>query len=95
MAYYVYILTNRPGGALYIGMTNDIARRVYEHRLGRGSAFARKYNLHKLVYMECHDEPLAAIRREKAMKEWRRAWKIALIEDTNPNWDDLYERINM
>lgn len=95
MTYYVYILANRPGGTLYIGITNDIARRVYEHRLGKGSIFVRKYNLHKLVYMECHNEPLSAIRREKAMKEWKLAWKVALIEENNPNWDDLYERINM
>lgn len=94
MAYYVYIMTNKPKGTLYIGVTNDIARRAYEHKCGRGSDFTRKYNLHRLVFIETHDEVERAIQREKSMKEWKRDWKVALIEEVNPNWDDLYDTLN-
>jgi len=88
--YYVYILTNRKDGTLYIGMTNDLARRVHEHREGLGSGFTREYNLHHLVYFEVFDDPENAILREKRMKKWKRAWKVELIERDNPDWRDLY-----
>ena len=92
--YYVYILASRPRGTLYIGVTNDIARRVWQHRQGTGSRFAAKYGVTRLVHVELHDEILQAIQREKTMKEWPRAWKIRLIEHGNPNWNDLYEQLN-
>jgi putative endonuclease len=90
---WVYIMTNRPGGVLYIGVTSDLVRRVSEHRAGETKSFTQNYWLSRLVYFERHEEILDAIAREKAMKKWRRAWKIALIERENPDWDDLYERI--
>ena len=93
MPYYVYILASRKYGTLYIGVTNDIARRVWEHRQGRGSRFVQKYRVTRLVYVETHGEIARAIQREKTMKEWPRAWKIRLIEGGNPEWEDLYERI--
>ena len=90
---WVYILTNRPNGTLYIGVTNDLARRMWEHRQGTGSAFARKYYLHRLVHAEPHDDIQTAIQRETSLKRWPRAWKLALIETHNPEWADLYEQI--
>ena len=94
MPYYVYILASRKNGTLYIGVTNDIVRRVWEHRQGRGSRFVQKYRVTRLVYVETHSEIARAIQREKTMKEWRRAWKIRLIERGNPDWEDLYDRMN-
>jgi putative endonuclease len=94
MSYYVYILTNHKRGTLYVGVTNDIARRVWEHREHSGSKFTTKYGLSRLVYAETHDEVEEAIRREKALKEWKRAWKIELIESANPEWNDLYAELN-
>ena len=94
MPYTVYILASRKHGTLYIGVTNDIARRVWEHRQGRGSRFVQKYRVTRLVYVETHSEIARAIQREKTMKEWRRAWKIRLIERGNPDWEDLYDRMN-
>lgn len=93
-SYFVYILASRKNGTLYIGVTNDIARRVWEHRQGAGSAFVRKYKVHLFVYAERHDEISRAIQREKTMKEWPRAWKIRTIEALNPEWNDLYEELN-
>ena len=90
---WVYILANRPNGTLYIGVTNDLARRVWEHRQGTGSAFTRKYYLHRLVYAEPHDDIRTAIQRETSLKRWPRAWKLALIETHNPEWADLYGQI--
>jgi putative endonuclease len=86
---WVYIMTNRPYGTLYIGVTSNLAKRVYEHRTGTASAFTHRYNLHRLVYAEHHDEILAAIQREKTMKHWSRAWKLDLIATQNPTWTDL------
>ena len=86
----VYILASRIGGTLYIGVTNDLVRRVYEHREGVADGFTKKYQVHRLVYFEQHSDIEAAIRREKRLKKWNRAWKVRLIEETNPNWDDLY-----
>jgi putative endonuclease len=90
---WVYILTNKPNGVLYIGVTSDIASRMVQHREGRGSAFCRKYGLKTLVYAEEHDDISVAIAREKALKAWKRAWKIELIENANPRWGDLFEVI--
>ncbi len=86
---YTYIMTNKPGGVLYIGVTADLALRVDQHKRGAGSAFCRKYNLTRLVLAEPHDDILSAIAREKALKAWKRAWKIRLIEESNSDWRDL------
>ena len=88
---WTYIVTNKPGGVLYIGVTSDLAARIHQHRISGGSAFCRKYGLKRLVLAERHDTIEQAIAREKAMKAWKREWKIALIESFNPAWDDLYE----
>ncbi|SBV32493.1 Excinuclease ABC, C subunit-like protein [uncultured Sphingopyxis sp.] len=86
---YVYIMTNKRGGVLYIGVTADIAARVFQHKTGQGSAFCRKYGLTMLVLAEEYPTIEEAIAREKAMKAWKRQWKIELIEASNPDWDDL------
>ena len=85
----LYILTNRPDGTLYIGVTGDLPARLAQHLRGDGSAFVRRYNLHRLVYAEVLPDMMTAIAREKAMKAWKRAWKVELIERANPGWDDL------
>ncbi|MEX0853764.1 MAG: GIY-YIG nuclease family protein [Bauldia sp.] len=90
MAYYVYIMTKRRYGTLYIGVTNDIARRAWEHREGLVPGFTKAYGLKLLVLVEEYQWVQDAIHREKRLKHWKRAWKIALIEKANPNWDDLY-----
>ena len=94
MGGWVYIMTNRPFGTLYIGVTSDLAQRVHLHRMGHGSAFCRKHGLDKLVYVEPHATIEEAIAREKAMKAWRRNWKLRRIVDQNPAWRDLYESLN-
>ena len=94
MAYFVYIRTNRKGGTLYIGVTNDLARRGYEHREKMQKGFTEKYNLNRLVYYESYPTAPEAIAREKAMKKWNRAWKIRRIEEMNPDWRDLYSELN-
>ncbi len=91
--YWVYILASRIGGTLYIGVTNNLIRRVYEHRQGLVEGFTKQYGVHRLVYFEQFDDIEQAILREKRLKKWDRAWKIQLIEENNPNWDDLYPRI--
>ncbi len=91
--YYVYILASKIGGTLYIGVTNNLIRRVYEHRQKLAEGFTKRYDVAKLVYYEVHSDVEAAITREKQMKKWNRAWKVRLIEEDNPNWDDLYPRI--
>ncbi|UYO52611.1 GIY-YIG nuclease family protein [Rhodopseudomonas palustris] len=93
MAYYVYLLASRKDGALYVGVTNDLVRRAYEHRTKAVPGFTSKYNIAKLVWFEIHDDPISAITREKEIKKWRRAWKVALIERDNPGWDDLFETV--
>ena len=90
MSAWVYIMSNRKDGVLYIGVTSDLSRRIVQHREGKGSAFCRRYGLTRLVYAEEHDSIGDAIAREKAMKAWKRAWKIELIEGVNPPWDDLF-----
>ena len=92
-SYWVYILASRIGGTLYIGVTNDLVRRVYEHKMGLADGFTKKYGIHRLVYFEQYSDIEAAILREKRLKKWNRAWKIQLIEELNPNWDDLYPQI--
>jgi len=86
----VYILASKRNGTLYIGVTNDLARRVWEHKSDAVAGFTKKYRIHLLVYAEFHETMPEAIRREKQIKEWRRAWKLALIERDNPEWRDLY-----
>lgn len=89
-AYFTYILASQPHGTLYVGMTNGIIRRVAQHRRGEASDFTRRYRVHVLVWFEAFETPREAIRREKAIKEWPREWKINLIERDNPHWIDLY-----
>ena len=91
--YFVYILASRIGGALYIGITNDLVRRVWEHRSGAVEGFTKEYGISRLIYFEPFEEVENAIKREKRLKKWNRAWKIRLIEENNPNWDDLYPAI--
>jgi len=93
MSYWVYILANAPGGTLYVGVTNDLVRRVYEHRQGFANGFTRKYAIKRLIYFEAYDTALAAIQREKNLKHWPREWKIDLIVRDNPSWRDLYDDI--
>ena len=87
-------MTNRPSGTLYVGVTADIARRVWQHREGTGSAFCREHGLTRLVYVERHERIEDAIVREKALKAWRRGWKLDLVGRTNPGWDDLHLTLN-
>ena len=90
---YTYIMTNQPFGTLYIGVTNDLRGRIHAHRTGTRSTFTCKYDLTNLVWFEAYDLITDAIKREKQLKAWRRAWKIALIEENNPDWHDLYPSI--
>jgi putative endonuclease len=93
MSYYVNILASRKHGATYIGVTNNLVRRVYEHRTKAVPGFTSKYNITRLVWFEIYDDPISAISREKELKKWKRSWKMQLIETGNPEWDDLYESI--
>jgi putative endonuclease len=88
---FVYILASAKHGTLYIGVTSDLIRRVYEHKTKVAPGFTRKYDVTKLVYFEIFDDAMSAIEREKELKKWRRDWKIRLIEENNPAWVDLYE----
>jgi putative endonuclease len=87
----VYILASQRNGTLYVGVTGDIAKRVWEHRSSAAPGFTRQYAVHTLVYVEFHETMPDAILREKQIKKWRRAWKLELIEEGNPDWRDLYE----
>lgn len=87
---WVYIVTNRRDGVLYVGVTSDIARRAWEHREGVVDGFTKRYRLKRLVFTEAHNDIRDAIRREKTIKHWSRAWKTDLIESVNPDWKDLY-----
>ena len=88
---WVYIMTNERDGILYVGVTADLPRRAWEHREGIMPGFTKRYGLKRLVYAEPHDDIVDAIRREKRLKHWPRGWKVRLIHEANPNWDDLYE----
>ncbi len=90
---YIYIMTNKPNGILYIGVTSDLAKRAYEHKNSVVTGFTSTYNLKFLVYYEVFDDIKNAIEREKQLKNWHRDWKINLIEKVNPYWNDLYEDI--
>ena len=90
---WVYIITNRRQGTLYVGVTSDIARRAWEHREGIVDGFSKRYGLKHLVYAERHEAIEEAIRREKRIKKWSRAWKIELIQKSNPYWQDLYNEL--
>ena len=90
---WVYIMTNKQGGVLYIGVTADLPARIYQHKTGQGSAFCRKYGLTILVLVEEFPTITEAIAREKAMKAWKRQWKIELIEASNPDWADYSDRL--
>ncbi|HLN25412.1 MAG TPA: GIY-YIG nuclease family protein [Patescibacteria group bacterium] len=87
---WTYILTNRPNGTLYVGVTSDLARRIWEHREGVADGFTRRYGLDRLVLVERYEDIRIAIQRERNLKHWPRAWKVRLILDANPAWDDLY-----
>jgi len=94
MAAFVYILASKPNGTLYLGVTSNLAARIFEHREGRGSAFTKRYGVHRLVWYEAHGRIEDAIQRETSLKRWKRSWKIALIVAMNPLWEDLYETLN-
>jgi putative endonuclease len=89
----VYILASKRNGTLYVGVTNDVARRVWEHRSGAVESFTKQYGVYLLVYVEFHETMPDAIRREKQIKKWRRAWKLELIERDNLDWRDLYTEV--
>jgi putative endonuclease len=90
---WVYIMADRYRGTIYTGVTAYLPDRITQHREGRGAAFTRTYGLMRLVWCEPHEEIAAAIQREKRIKKWNREWKFRLIEEANPDWEDLYERI--
>jgi putative endonuclease len=87
---FVYIIANRKNGTIYVGVTSDLAKRVWEHREGLVAGFTKRYGCKLLVWFEAHDDVQDARQRESQMKEWKRAWKIRLIEEGNLDWDDLY-----
>ena len=93
--YWVYILASGKHGALYIGVTNDLVRRVYQHKNKLIKGFTTQYKVDHLVWYETYDDPTSAIAREKELKKWHRDWKINLIEQDNPGWDDLYDEITL
>ena len=95
MGGWVYIMTKRPHGTLYTGVTSDLARRVWEHKQDAVMGFTSRYQLHLLVHAEFHEEIERAIQREKTIKKWPRNWKLDLIEKNNPNWEDLFDRLQM
>jgi putative endonuclease len=92
--YHVYILASGRNGTLYIGITGNLAERIVRHRSGDGSKFTARYGVNRLGHAEAFSDPNEAIAREKAMKKWRRAWKLELIERNNPQWLDLFDRMN-
>lgn len=94
-AYYVYILASQKHGTLYVGSTNNLARRVWEHKEKVVKGFTSKYNISRLVYFEPCDSPDVSSARERQLKKWKRDWKVALIEERNPDWVDLYNSLNL
>ena len=93
--YYVYMMASERNGTLYVGITSDLVKRVYQHRTKSVKGFTEKYDVEKLVYYEVYDDPENAIRREKRLKKWNRQWKVDLIGKSNPDWHDLYEEITL
>ena len=87
---WVYILASKRNGTLYVGVTSDLRKRIWEHQNHLVEGFTKKHDVHRLVYYEAYDNPTTAIKREKSLKKWRRDWKIKLIEKDNPSWDDLF-----
>ncbi len=94
MAFYVYIVANKRNGTIYIGSTDDLAERIWKHKIKAFAGFTAKYGCDKLMWFEAHETRESAFIRERRMKEWLRSWKIMLIEEANPTWDDLYERLS-
>jgi putative endonuclease len=92
-AAWIYILTNRPNGILYVGVTSDLARRIWEHRERVVAGFTKRYSLKRLVYVERHADIPTAIQREKNMKHWSRTWKVRLVPAMSPSWEDLHDQI--
>ena len=90
---YVYIMASKRNGTLYVGVTSDLMKRVYQHKYDLVEGFSKKYQTHILVYFEEHEDINQAILREKQIKKWERKWKLRLIEKNNPNWEDLYDKI--
>ena len=90
---HVYLLTNKPDGVIYLGVTSDLIKRIWQHKNSFVDGFSRRYNLHHLVWFEAHEDMVSAITREKNIKKWKRAWKVRLIEESNLEWRDLYEDI--
>ena len=93
MTYWVYILASKRNGTLYVGVTNDLVRRIAQHRTGAGASFTRKYGVTRLVHAQSFEDIEYAIAQEKRLKKWPRAWKIRIIEQDNPGWRDLYDDI--
>lgn len=91
--YYVYLLASKPNGTLYIGVTSDLVKRIWEHKEKSVEGFTKRYDVDKLVWYEMHPTPISAITRENQLKKWNRAWKIRLIQESNPTWQDLYALI--
>ena len=91
--YYIYIMASKRNGTLYIGVTNNLLKRVYEHKNDLVEGFTKKYGVHRLVYYEQTEDVKSAIQREKRLKKWKREWKIDLIEQMNPDWVDLYDKL--
>jgi putative endonuclease len=91
--FYVYILCSKQNGTLYTGVTSNLVKRVYEHKNNLADGFTRKYYVHLLIWYEVHQTAESAITREKQIKTWKRSWKLKLIEEHNPEWNDLYESI--
>ena len=89
--FYVYMLASKRNGTLYIGMTSDLMKRMWQHKEGMADGFTKQYSVHNLVWYEQHETSESAIKRERSMKEWQRAWKVQLIEESNPEWHDLYK----
>jgi putative endonuclease len=93
LPYYVYLLASRRHGTLYLGVTNDLVRRVHEHKSKAARGFTSRYGVDRLVWFETYEDPISAITREKDIKKWRRDWKIRLVEEGNPDWLDRYPLI--
>jgi len=89
----VYILASKRNGTLYVGVTSDLVKRIWEHKNNMVEGFSKRYNIHRLVWYELHDSMESAIIREKRLKDWKRKWKLELIESRNPDWQDLYHMI--